>query len=119
MFFKLGSNEFWGTIPFRWEQRILVMKVILESNLSIANIFEPPLELRFNKHTCSLRDFIQKVGDMVTPIQLMKDGQIGDDLRNIMVNGKDYFFLSKGLDTMLKDGDRVNLEIYMEPLGGG
>ncbi len=95
------------------------MKVTLDSNLSIMNVFEPPIELRFNGNTVTLKDLLEKINDLCSGIQVLKDGAPGDDVRNIILNGKDYFFIPKGLDTPLKNGDHVNLEIYLEPLGGG
>ena len=95
------------------------MKVIVESNLTIQNIFEPPIEFYIDDEAVTLRDLLEKVSNTCTTIQLLRDGELGDDLRNISVNGKEYFSLPNGLRTILKDGDTVNLEIYMEPLGGG
>lgn len=95
------------------------MKVIVDSNFVIKNVFEPPVELPFKGITFTLRDLLEKVDDMCASIQLLKDGELGDDVRNIFLNGKDHFSLPKRLGTPLKEGDRVNVEIYMEPLGGG
>jgi len=95
------------------------MKVVVDSNLAIQGLFEPPVELSFNGESHTLKGLLEKVGSMCSSIQLLKDGAIGDDIRNIIVNGKEYFDLPQGLATALKDGDHVHLEIYMEPLGGG
>ena len=43
-------------------------------------------------------------------------GEPEEDLE-IILNGKEVWFYPSALDTVLKDGDRV--EIYLLPLGGG
>ncbi len=95
------------------------MKVTLDSNLSIKNVFEPPTELQFNGDIVTLKDLLEKVNELCRGVELLKEGALGDDVRNILLNGKDYFFIPEGLNTALKEGDSVNIEIYMEPLGGG
>ena len=95
------------------------MKVIVDSNLLIQHVFEPPVELGFDGGRVTLLDLLKKVDSLCMSVQLLADAEPGDDIRNIFVNGKNYFSLPKGLGTVLNDGDKVNLEIYMEPLGGG
>ncbi len=45
-----------------------------------------------------------------------RKGELETDLE-ILMNGKDFRFLPKGLVSLLKEGDSV--EIYLLPLGGG
>ena len=45
-----------------------------------------------------------------------KTGEIDSDIE-IILNGKEVFFYPDSVDTVLNDGDQ--LEIYLLPLGGG
>ena len=45
-----------------------------------------------------------------------KTGEMENDIE-VILNGKEVFFYSNGVDTVLNDGDR--LEIFLLPLGGG
>lgn len=94
------------------------MKVLLDSNLMIKNVFEPPLEWHFEGESISLRALLQRVKEKCASLKILQDGEAGDDVRNILINGKDYFLLGR-LDAILNDRDRVGLEIYLDPLGGG
>ena len=44
---------------------------------------------------------------------------MGDGVDSLFLNGRNYFSLERGLGTPLQDGDRVELEIHMEPIDGG
>ena len=94
------------------------MKILLDSNLMIKNVFEPPLEWHFEGDSISLRTLLQKVKERCASLKILQDGEEGDDVRNILINGKDYFLIGR-LDAILNDRDRVALEIYLDPLGGG
>lgn len=94
------------------------MKVILTSNLLIRGIFEPPLAWYFEGEAILLRALLQRAQDMLGSLRIMEQGEAGDDVRDILINGEHYF--AKGRSgAVLKDGDRVELHIYMDPLGGG
>jgi len=65
----------------------------------------------------TVRDLLLLIGgkiryDLIDP----SSGRLGDDLE-IIVNDKEIWFYSGGLDAPLKGGDSV--EIHMVPLGGG
>ncbi len=95
------------------------MKVMVDANIIIKNVFEPPVELTLNQDSVTLKDLLREINKMSSSLQLVKDETLGEDVRNIFLNGADYFQLPHGLDTSIRDGDKVNVEIYMEPLGGG
>jgi hypothetical protein len=98
------------------------MKVIVDSNFIIKDLFEPPLELHLEGNGLTLEALLKKVKDMCAPatsLELLQEGEIGDDISYVFLNGKNCFSLPAGLRTLLEEGDRVEVEIYMEPMEGG
>jgi len=95
------------------------MKVIVDSNIIIKNAFEPPVELHLKDQCATLKDVLKAIDQRCAVIQLLKDGELGEDVRNIFLNGTDYFSLPERLGTIMNEDDKVEIEIYMEPLGGG
>ncbi len=96
------------------------MRVLVDSNITVKNIFEPPVELNFKEdRATTLKDVLLEIGKQCSVVQLVRDGGLGEDVRNIFLNGTDYFSLPNRLATLLNEGDKVEIEIYMEPLGGG
>lgn len=95
------------------------IKVKVDSNLRIKNVFEPPLEVDLQDGEDTLSDVLQKLSDRCPYLRFVEEGEMGDDLRHVYINGKSHFQLSEGLKKKLKDGDTVRVEAYMEPLAGG
>jgi len=96
------------------------MKVILDSNLHMNRVLEPPVELNLEGEAITLRDILKKLASRCASIEfLTKDGEYGRDVDEMFINDKSYFTLPQGLQTCLKEGDRVNVKICMEQLGGG
>ena len=90
------------------------MKITLKSNFDIG-IFE----MVFPQPQVTLRDVIQKLSQRQQGLGVIKESNpmeidAGFDVR---VNGRDYVFLPQRLDSLLKDGDQV--EVSVSALGGG
>ena len=95
------------------------MKIIVESNLHITDVFEPPLELQVPEET-TLKDLLMELTDRYVSVNLLNEkGQLDADIDELTVNGKDFFTLKKGLNTCLNEGDRVRFQIQMVQIGGG
>lgn len=95
------------------------IKVKINSNLSIKNVFEPPLEMEMEVGENALQDVLQKLTDLFQPLQFIERGEMGDDLRNIYLNDESHFSFSEGLKREIKEGDTIMVEAYMDPLAGG
>jgi molybdopterin converting factor small subunit len=95
------------------------VKVMVDSNLRINNVFEPPLELELRANANTLQDVLEKLYEMYPYLKFIDKGEMGDDLRNLFLNGKSHFSFSEGLKKEIKDGDTVHVEAYMDPLAGG
>ena len=95
------------------------MRVTVESNLSIKNMFEPPLELHIEENACTLRDLLKKLDKMCPLLEFFRDGMPGENVNGLLVNGKPHRLLPCGLSSELTDGDKVKLEVTLEPLWGG
>lgn len=94
------------------------MEIIVESNLRISRIFEPPLKVHLRQKG-TLRDLLVELEGACGSLRFLEVDTVGEDVRNITVNGQEVFSLPDGLNTPLKNGDRIRVEIYADPLGGG
>ena len=95
------------------------MKVIIESNFHITDVFEPPVELRVPEETI-LKDLLMELTDRYVSIKLLTEkGQLDPDIDELTINGKDFFTFKKGLNTCLHEGDQVRFQIQMVQIGGG
>jgi hypothetical protein len=99
------------------------MKIILDSNLYIYKVFDPPVELTLEESS-NLRNILEGLrsilGSHSEPFQFLQEtGEIGKDIDKITLNGKDYLSLREGLRTLLKEGDQVKIDILNFPLSGG
>ena len=95
------------------------VKVNVDSNLQIKNVFEPPLEIELDDGENTLKDFLQKLSGMYPYLKFINQGEMGDDLRQIFLNGENNFSFSEGLQKKINDGDTVLVEAYLDPLAGG
>jgi hypothetical protein len=99
------------------------MKIVLDSNLYIYKVFDPPVELTLEEGSV-LRNILETLRSMLgthsEPFQFLQDtGETGKDIDKISLNGKDYLSLRQGLKTPLKEGDQVRVDILNFPLSGG
>jgi len=95
------------------------IKVKVDSNLKIKNVFEPPLELELKDNEHTLKDVLGKLAEKYPYLRFIEKGEMGDDLRHLYVNGQSHFSFSEGLKKELTEGDTVLVEAYMDPLAGG
>jgi molybdopterin converting factor small subunit len=95
------------------------IRVKIDSNLRIKNVFEPPLDLELQMDQNSLGDVLQKLSDMYPHLSFTEQGDMGDDIRHVFLNGSSHLAFDEGLRRKLREGDTVHLEAYMEPLAGG
>ncbi|MBW2334761.1 MAG: MoaD/ThiS family protein [Deltaproteobacteria bacterium] len=95
------------------------VKVNVDSNLQIKNVFEPPLEIELSNGENTLKDLLKKLSAMYPYLKFINQGEMGDDLRHIFVNGENHFSFSEGLQKKINDGDTVLVEAYLDPLAGG
>ena len=95
------------------------VRVKVNSNLRIKNVFEPPLNLELQMDQNTLKDVLQKLSAMYPPLKFIEKGEMGDDLRHLFLNGESHFSFPEGLKRKVSEGDTVLVEAYMEPLAGG
>jgi len=95
------------------------IKVKVDSNLKIKNVFEPPLELELKDDEHTLKDVLGQLAEKYPYLRFIEKGEMGDDLRHLYVNGQSHFSFSEGLKKELTEGDTVLVEAYMDPLAGG
>jgi len=93
------------------------MKIELKTNYSVPDREDDVISLPPNVGT--LRDLLLYLGERIRfEFVDARQGTLAWDLEiEILLNGKDFIFLSRGLETPLNEGD--SLEIYLLPLGGG
>ncbi|MDR3568986.1 MAG: hypothetical protein P4L43_13235 [Syntrophobacteraceae bacterium] len=94
------------------------MKIRVDSNLRIENIFQPPLEMVLDGANNRLSDVLEKLCDMCPPLKFIEEGEMGEDLRYLYLNGESHFSFSEGLGKKINEGDIVLVEAYMEPRDG-
>ncbi len=95
------------------------IKVKVDSNLRIKNVFEPPLQMDLKDGENTLKDVLQKLSAMYPYLKFIERGEMGDDLRHLYLNGESHFSFPEGLKKKIKEGDTVLVEVYMDPLAGG
>lgn len=95
------------------------IKVKIDSNLTIKNVFEPPLEMELGDGEDTLKDVLRKLSGMYPYLRFIERDEMGDDLRHLFLNGESHFSFPEGLKRKVIEGDTVKVEAYMDPLAGG
>ncbi|MBN2124432.1 MAG: hypothetical protein JW821_09090 [Deltaproteobacteria bacterium] len=95
------------------------VRVKVDSNLRIKDVFEPPLDLELQIDQNTLKDVLQTLSAMYPPLRFIEKGEMGDDLRHLYLNGESHFSFPEGLKRKVREGDTVLVEAYMDPLAGG
>lgn len=95
------------------------IRVKIDSNLRIRNVFEPPLDMELNDDRNTLTDVLHRLSEMYPYLRFIERGEMGDDLRHLYLNGESHFSFSEGLKRKVAEGDTVHVEAYMDPLAGG
>ncbi len=95
------------------------IRVRVDSNLRISNVFEPPLTLEMRGEVNTLKDVLGKLSEQYPYLRFMEKGEMGDDLHHLYLNGESHFSFPEGLNRKITDGDTIRVEAYMDPLAGG
>ena len=95
------------------------IKVNVDSNLRIKNVFETPLEVESRDNENTLKDVLGKLAVKYPYLRFIEKGEMGDDLHHLYLNGENHFSFSEGLKRKVSEGDTVRVEAYMDPLAGG
>jgi hypothetical protein len=95
------------------------IKVKVDSNLQIKNVFEPPLNLDLSEGENTLQDVLERLAGMYPHLKFLERGEMGDDLRHLYLNGESHFSFPEGMKKTIREGDTVLVEAYMDPLAGG
>ena len=99
---------------------LLSMEIIVESNLYISKVFEPPLVLGFQEESVTIRSLLTRLAEQTQSLQFISEqGLLGCDIDEMTDNGRNFFALKEGIHAPLKEGDRVSLQIQAAQLGGG
>ena len=84
------------------------------------------LKSSFNLNETELETQSTTLGALLDELQNNKEFEIFDSERkevypdcDVLVNGESYQVLADSLDTKLKDGDKVEIVMFMFMLGGG
>jgi len=92
---------------------------MISRNLLIHKVLEPPVELTFENNEVTLKNTLESLANLSSSIEFpKKDGSVGHDVDEMLINGKKYLTWKQGLKTSLKDGDKVRVEIFLEVLCG-
>jgi len=92
------------------------MKVTVNANFRIINHFDPPVTFEFD-HRVNLKDLLRALNNIIPTLKLLEGESWGDDLMAVKIN--EFPLPVFDLNVELRDGDRIYIEIHMEPLGGG
>jgi molybdopterin converting factor small subunit len=90
------------------------IKIKVNSNFGLTNVCGGGLEMN---NGATVGDLLSDIGKKFTVNFFdSESGSIHGDVQ-IRINGKDYLLIPTQLDTPLKDGDSVDINLL--PLGGG
>lgn len=89
------------------------MRITIKSNFGITGLDNDELELEGYP---TLSDVLSELAESAEYPFLCQDGQIDPDVE-ILLNGLEYAFLPQRLNTLLNEGDKI--QILMLALGGG
>jgi molybdopterin converting factor small subunit len=95
------------------------IRVKVDSNLRIKNVFEPPLELEMGQDENTLKDVLGRLSEQYPYLRFLEKGEMGDDLHHLYLNGESHFSFPEGLNRKITEGDTVRVDAYMDPLAGG
>ncbi len=95
------------------------VRVSVDSNLTIRNVFEPPLVIVLEEGDATLRGVLEKLASMYPYLRFTERSEMGDDLRHLYLNRESHFTFPEGLDRRVFEGDTIRVEVYMDPLAGG
>jgi len=97
----------------------MIIKVKIDSNVRKKSALEPPMEIELKGCENTLEDVLEKLSDMYPDLKLIENGEMGDDLGQLFLNGEGHFSFSEGLKKKISEGDTVQAEVYIDVLAGG
>jgi hypothetical protein len=77
------------------------------------------LKVELGQEETTLSDILQRPSTMHPHLRFIEKGEMGDDLRQVFLNGESHFSFPEGLNRKVSEGDTVRVEAYMDPLAGG
>ena len=95
------------------------ISVTINSNIRIKGTLGPPIEIELEGSENTLEDALKKLSAMYPDLRLIENGERGDDLGLLSLNGEDYFSFPEGLKKKINDGDAVLVEVYIDVIAGG
>ncbi len=95
-----------------------MIRVEVNGNFYVKGGFEPPVQVKF-KERASLRDLLIFLDRKCGSLEIVEGDGFGSDVWRISINGKEELPVSDILKKPLRDGDKVYVEVWMDPLGGG
>ena len=70
----------------------------------------------------TLRQLLEEIGRRcvsVSFLEILMEDELGESVDSLLCSEKNFLSLPEGLDTRLRNGDRLTLEINNEPVDGG
>ena len=72
------------------------IKVKVDSNLQIKNVFEPPLEMDLRNGENTLQDLLQKLSAKYPYLKFLERGEMGMTCATFTLTGRAIFHFPKG-----------------------
>jgi len=91
------------------------MKVVVDSNMAIYGVFQPPIEIELKGSKATLKELLEELSDLCPSVEFISSDEIGNDIQTVLVNEKEHYYLN----TNLNEGDKIMIMVEMAPLGGG
>ncbi len=91
------------------------MRVVVDSNMAIYGVFQPPIEIKLTGSKATLRELLEELTKLCASVEFINGDELGSDIQTVLVNDKEHYYLN----TNLNDGDKVMVMVEMAPLGGG
>lgn len=95
-----------------------MIKVEVNGNFYVKGSFEPPTQFSL-KNGASLKDLLLLLDEKCDSLEIMEENEFGSDVWRVSINGEEKLPVSDILKRPLKDGDKIYIEVWTDPLGGG
>ena len=91
------------------------MKVIVDFNMAIEGVFEPPIQMELEGSRATVKDLLEHLSNLCPWIEFISGDELGSDIQAVLVNEKEHF----SLNTNLNEGDKVKIIIEIPAVAGG
>ena len=91
------------------------MIINVDSNVAMCGQLVTPMRVELPEESPTLADLLAQLAALCRSMELVRDNKLGDDVRVVLINGKEHY----SLDSRLRDGDQVTVVVEIVPLGGG